>query len=233
MTPWPPSPMSIASPMRSWPRPTSCTASGQPAGSRGPRGSGAARWPRPRRAPLYTVRRGDTLVTIADRFGVSLTQLRRWNKMTGIRVEPGQPSARGRARWPRSARSRSSHMRAQPQRPAKPSPLRRKRRPPQAVRTRRKNMRAQVQLRAILRLRQKRKIAHTRQRRGQNRLRGKKCTRTFDSTTCLFIAIACKLLIQSLPRAECRFSSANRRTIEGSGHQLEAIGWKKCSRCTR
>jgi membrane-bound lytic murein transglycosylase D len=39
---------------------------------------------------LYTARRGDTLVTIADRFGVSLTQLRRWNKMTGIKVEPGR-----------------------------------------------------------------------------------------------------------------------------------------------
>lgn len=39
---------------------------------------------------LYTARRGDTLVTIADRFGVSLTQLRRWNKMTGIRVEHGR-----------------------------------------------------------------------------------------------------------------------------------------------
>ncbi len=38
---------------------------------------------------LYTVRRGDTLVTIADRFGVSLTELRRWNKLTGVRVEPG------------------------------------------------------------------------------------------------------------------------------------------------
>ncbi len=39
---------------------------------------------------LYTARRGDTLVTIADRFGVSLTDLRRWNKMTGIKVEPGR-----------------------------------------------------------------------------------------------------------------------------------------------
>jgi membrane-bound lytic murein transglycosylase D len=39
---------------------------------------------------LYTVRKGDTLVTIADRFGVSLSQLRRWNKMTGIKVEPGR-----------------------------------------------------------------------------------------------------------------------------------------------
>jgi membrane-bound lytic murein transglycosylase D len=39
---------------------------------------------------LYTVRRGDTLVTIADRFGVSLTQLRSWNKITGIKVDPGR-----------------------------------------------------------------------------------------------------------------------------------------------
>jgi len=40
---------------------------------------------------LYTVRRGDTLVTIADRFGVSLSQLRRWNNIpSGIRVDPGR-----------------------------------------------------------------------------------------------------------------------------------------------
>ena len=38
---------------------------------------------------LYTARKGDTLVTIADRFGVSLSQLRRWNKITGIKVQPG------------------------------------------------------------------------------------------------------------------------------------------------
>jgi peptidoglycan lytic transglycosylase D len=43
-----------------------------------------------RHTRLYTVRRGDTLVTIADRFGVSLNQLRRWNRITGIRVEPGR-----------------------------------------------------------------------------------------------------------------------------------------------
>jgi membrane-bound lytic murein transglycosylase D len=43
------------------------------------------------RARLYTVRRGDTLVTIADRFGVSLSQLRRWNEIpSGIRVTPGR-----------------------------------------------------------------------------------------------------------------------------------------------
>jgi membrane-bound lytic murein transglycosylase D len=42
------------------------------------------------RMVLYTARRGDTLVTIADRFGVSLTQLRTWNKMNGIKVDPGR-----------------------------------------------------------------------------------------------------------------------------------------------
>lgn len=43
------------------------------------------------RTRLYTVRRGDTLVTIADRFGVSLTELRRWNGISsGVRVEAGR-----------------------------------------------------------------------------------------------------------------------------------------------
>jgi membrane-bound lytic murein transglycosylase D len=39
---------------------------------------------------LYTARKGDTLVTISDRFGVSLSELRRWNKITGVKVQPGQ-----------------------------------------------------------------------------------------------------------------------------------------------
>jgi membrane-bound lytic murein transglycosylase D len=40
---------------------------------------------------LYTTRRGDTLVTIADRFGVSLSELRRWNGIpSGIHVEPNR-----------------------------------------------------------------------------------------------------------------------------------------------
>ncbi len=43
------------------------------------------------RMRLYTARRGDTLVTIADRFGVSLAQLRRWNGIpSGIRVAAGR-----------------------------------------------------------------------------------------------------------------------------------------------
>ena len=40
---------------------------------------------------LYIARRGDTLVSIADRFGVSLEQLRRWNRIpSGTRVAPGR-----------------------------------------------------------------------------------------------------------------------------------------------
>ena len=42
------------------------------------------------RMSMYTARKGDTLVTIADRFGVSLIELRRWNKIEGVRVEAGR-----------------------------------------------------------------------------------------------------------------------------------------------
>ena len=42
------------------------------------------------RTQLYTVRKGETLVTISDRFGVSLNQLRRWNNISGIRVQAGR-----------------------------------------------------------------------------------------------------------------------------------------------
>jgi membrane-bound lytic murein transglycosylase D len=67
------------------------------------------------RTRLYTVRRGDTLVTIADRFGVSLAQLRRWNDIpSGTRVETGrrlhiaEPAIRARTI---SSRRRSSSTR--------------------------------------------------------------------------------------------------------------------------
>ncbi len=38
----------------------------------------------------YVTRKGDTLVSIADRFGVSLAQLRLWNHLSGTRVAPGR-----------------------------------------------------------------------------------------------------------------------------------------------
>jgi membrane-bound lytic murein transglycosylase D len=38
----------------------------------------------------YTARRSDTLVTIADRFGVSVEQLRAWNKISSNRIVPGR-----------------------------------------------------------------------------------------------------------------------------------------------
>ena len=61
------------------------------------------------RTRLYTVRRGDTLVTIADRFGVSLSELRRWNGIpTGIRVESGR---RLRVAEPAPVRTSSTHRR--------------------------------------------------------------------------------------------------------------------------
>jgi membrane-bound lytic murein transglycosylase D len=39
---------------------------------------------------VYKARRGDSLVTIADRFGVSIEDLRRWNHLTGASVSAGQ-----------------------------------------------------------------------------------------------------------------------------------------------
>jgi membrane-bound lytic murein transglycosylase D len=44
----------------------------------------------PMHALLYTVRKGDTQITIADRFGISLDQLHRWNHLTGFKVESGR-----------------------------------------------------------------------------------------------------------------------------------------------
>ena len=43
------------------------------------------------RAPQrYTARRGDTLVTIADRFNISPEELRRWNKLSASTLKPGR-----------------------------------------------------------------------------------------------------------------------------------------------
>jgi membrane-bound lytic murein transglycosylase D len=42
------------------------------------------------RLTLYRVEHGDTLVTVADRFNVTVQQLRRWNHLSTGRLEPGR-----------------------------------------------------------------------------------------------------------------------------------------------
>ncbi len=42
------------------------------------------------RAQRYTARRGDTLVTVADRFGVGVEDLRAWNHLSSNRLTPGR-----------------------------------------------------------------------------------------------------------------------------------------------
>jgi membrane-bound lytic murein transglycosylase D len=64
-------------------------------------------------AVLYTARKGDTLITIADRFGVSLAQLRSWNKVAGIKVVAGRKlHVTEPVSLPRSVGSRRSGSRA-------------------------------------------------------------------------------------------------------------------------
>jgi membrane-bound lytic murein transglycosylase D len=72
------------------------------------------------RSMLYTTRKGDTLVSIADRFGVSLTQLRRWNSLTGTKVAPGR---RLRVAEPaRVVRTHTSSRRSSSSAPRGPAP---------------------------------------------------------------------------------------------------------------
>ena len=42
------------------------------------------------RLTLYRVEHGDTLVTVADRFNITVQQLRRWNHLTAAKLEPGR-----------------------------------------------------------------------------------------------------------------------------------------------
>ena len=42
------------------------------------------------RLTLYRVEHGDTLVTVADRFNITVQQLRRWNHLTAARLDPGR-----------------------------------------------------------------------------------------------------------------------------------------------
>lgn len=80
------------------------------------------------RVQRYRALRGDTLVTVADRFNVSVTDLRRWNGMHASAILPGRslvvgepmhlaPTGRTRARASRrtlsAARGRASSRRAQ------------------------------------------------------------------------------------------------------------------------
>ncbi|MGC2162465.1 MAG: transglycosylase SLT domain-containing protein [Silvibacterium sp.] len=69
---------------------------------------------------LYRARRGDTLITIADRFGVTVAQLRRWNHLRGLAVKTGHKlyvaepahihfSSRHKRRQHASSSHRSSH----------------------------------------------------------------------------------------------------------------------------
>jgi membrane-bound lytic murein transglycosylase D len=63
----------------------------------------------------YRVRRGDTLVTVADRFGVTVEQLRRWNHLRSNSVETGRSLKISEVikLAPRTrVRGRSSHGRA-------------------------------------------------------------------------------------------------------------------------
>jgi membrane-bound lytic murein transglycosylase D len=64
----------------------------------------------------YRVRRGDTLVTVADRFGVSVEQLRRWNHLSSNAVASGRSlrvSEPVRLAPRTRSRSRSSHRRGE------------------------------------------------------------------------------------------------------------------------
>ncbi len=70
-------------------------------------------------AERYKMRRGDTLITVADRFGVSVEQLRAWNHLSSNRTAPGRsiyvvepvrlaPHTSSRARRARSALRRNA-----------------------------------------------------------------------------------------------------------------------------
>ena len=52
--------------------------------------AGKARAVRTANVSMYTVRKGDSLWTIAKRTGVALADLRSWNRMTSSKLRPGQ-----------------------------------------------------------------------------------------------------------------------------------------------
>ena len=83
----------------------------------------------PLRASRYTVRHGDTLITIADRFNVSVARLREWNHLRSNAVAPGkslyvaEPVHLAPAFHGRRSRTHAAHGQTTPagKTPAKPS----------------------------------------------------------------------------------------------------------------
>lgn len=66
-----------------------------------------------RATTLYRARRGDSLISIADRFGVTVEQLRRWNHLRRSSISAGQRLYVAEpAHIPYSRRRRSSHRRS-------------------------------------------------------------------------------------------------------------------------
>jgi len=62
------------------------------------------------RLTLYKVAHGDTLVTVADRFNITVQQLRRWNHLSASHLEPGRRLYVAEpARVTRSSRSSAKH----------------------------------------------------------------------------------------------------------------------------
>jgi membrane-bound lytic murein transglycosylase D len=75
----------------------------------------------PSRTAMYHARKGDTLVTVADRFGVTVDQLKRWNHLKTTAIPPGHGLYVGEpARIP--AASRKSHGKSSAPAPSRTSP---------------------------------------------------------------------------------------------------------------
>jgi membrane-bound lytic murein transglycosylase D len=69
------------------------------------------------RTALYRSRTGDTLVTVADRFGVTVDQLKRWNHLTGTAIPKGRALYVAEpARIPAGSRKARGRGHAQPTR---------------------------------------------------------------------------------------------------------------------
>ena len=78
------------------------------------------------RLTLYRVEHGDTLVTVADRFNITVQQLRRWNHLTAARLVPGRRLYVAEPALVTSSRHRAEANEAcrQPRKPEWPIPLR-------------------------------------------------------------------------------------------------------------